>query len=525
MALQDLALEEMTKPKNMRMPDREERIERFVQRAQAPMEPNDLGAMQETQGLGAMQEKDYSSMVSPENARRLEETVKTELLRNPELSDQQKQEAVGNLSSSNILEFMDAMFQEAANMPDEEAGLMLPEQEAEAEMYIDEILGTGARDKLNELGDPRDINFAPTGMNHGGPVKYYNMGGLASMGRMEDTELAHVAPGERIVPEWILGDKGEEMLDAAFIRSGLDPMEYTVGSGQGSINPMTGMPEYTSFFKRLLKKVKKVAPALGALVGFSYGGPMGAAIGKTIGGVIKTGDFDFQDALTDFGTGWALGNFATGMGMQGRRGIGSIFGDTTHTIQQGDTVKSIAAKYGITEQALLNANQGVTAGLGAELKIPRSLWNWEATAGAPGTAGGFIQSAGAKLAGGLGAPGTMPTSLVDEFKDLPMGQKLGVGALGLAALSQTGMFDKEQRGDVPENITQGMQGLENYVNEPLRAYNPQPVWGQNAPLINTPPIQSAVSPFMTTKPPSLSETLAELANNRIGLDFPTFSPG
>ena len=79
------------------------------------------------------------------------------------------------------------------------------------------------------------------------------MGGLASMGRMEDTELAHVAPGERIVPEWILGDKGEEMLDAAFIRSGLDPMEYTVGSGQGSINPMTGMPEYTSFFKRLLK--------------------------------------------------------------------------------------------------------------------------------------------------------------------------------------------------------------------------------------------------------------------------------
>ena len=33
MALQDLALEEMTKPKNMRMPDREERIERFVQRA------------------------------------------------------------------------------------------------------------------------------------------------------------------------------------------------------------------------------------------------------------------------------------------------------------------------------------------------------------------------------------------------------------------------------------------------------------------------------------------------------------
>ena len=125
----------------------------------------------------------------------------------------------------------------------------------------------------------------------------------------------------------------------------------------------------------------------------------------------------------------------------------------------------------------------------------------------------------------LGAPGTSPASLVDEFKDLPMGKKLGVGPLGLAALSQTGMFDKEQRGEAPENITQGMQSLENYVNEPLRTYNPQPVWGQNAPLIDIPQTQSAVSPFMTTRAPSLSETLSELANNKIGLDFPSFNAG
>jgi len=149
--------------------------------------------------------------------------------------------------------------------------------------------------------------------------------------------------------------------------------------------------------------------------------------------------------------------------------------------------------------------------------------------------GGFIQQSGAKLAGALGGQGAIDpktkkpffsdNSLVEQFKDLPMGQKLGVGALGLAALSQTGMFDKEQRGEIPENITQGMQGLENYVNEPLRAYNPQPVWGQNAPLIDIPQTQSAVSPFMTTRAPSLSETLSELANNRIGLDFPSFNAG
>lgn len=569
MPLSDLALEEMTMPKNMRMSNQEENTMRqnlllpsTFERPPArplPMTPEMSSQDRETKmfnGLGSMQEKDYSSMVSPENARRLEETVKIELLRNPELSDQQKQEAVGNLSGSNILEFMDAMFQEAANMPDEEAGLMLPEQEQEAEMYIDEILGTGARDKLNELGDPRDINIAPLGMNYGGPVmggathtmpdgtvhpgatheEYEQMlaggmpmrmnhggpamMGLASMGRMEDTELAHVAPGERIVPAEILGQKGNEMLDAAFIRSGLDPMEYTVGSGQGSINPMTGMPEYTSFFKRLLKKVKKVAPALGALVGFRYGGPMGAAIGKTVGGVIKTGDFDFQDALTDFGTGWALGNFATGVGMQGGQGFKSIFAKGTHTIEQGDTLASIAGEYGVSEQDLINANQGVTPVVGATIKVPgKGMWGMSPTPGQQGGIGGFIQDAGARLSG------DSSINLVDQFKDLPMGQKLGVGALGLAALSQTGMFDKEQRGDVPENIAQGMQGLEGYVNAPLRAYNPQPVWGQNAPLINIPQTQSAVSPFMTTRAPSLSETLADISNNRIGLDFPTFSPG
>ena len=557
MALSDLALEEMTMPKNMRMSNQEEVIPGGAAgRAIEALTPTNTADMDRPGlGLGAMQEKDYSSMVSPENARRLEETVKTELLRNPELSDQQKQEAVGNLSGSNILEFMDAMFQEAANMPDEEAGLMLPEQEQEAEMYIDEILGTGARDKLNELGDPRDINIAPLGMNYGGPVmggathtmpdgtvhpgatheEYEQMlaggmpmrmnrggpamMGLASMGRMEDTELAHVAPGERIVPAEILGQKGNEMLDAAFIRSGLDPIEYTVGSGQGSINPMTGMPEYTSFFKRLLKKVKKVAPALGALVGFRYGGPMGAAIGKTVGGVIKTGDFDFQDALTDFGTGWSLGNLATGFGLQPGKSIFKM-GDRGYTIKQGDTIKSIADKYGITEQELINANQGVLPAVGVELKIPgEGMWGNIANPGQQGGIGGFIQDAGARLSGDSNI------NLVEQFKDLPMGQKLGVGALGLAALSQTGMFDKEQRGDVPENIAQGMQSLEDYVNAPLRAYNPQPVWGQNAPLINIPQTQSAVSPFMTTRAPSLSETLADISNNRIGLDFPSFNAG
>ena len=503
------------------------------------------GQPQEGQGISSMKEEDFSEMISPENSAILESTVKQAIANDPEIDDQSKEMIINELSPSNILEFFSMMFKEATNSPDDEG----MEEELEAESIIDGLLGAGSTDKLNDLGSPQDINFSPMGMNYGGPAKqYYNMGGathtmpdgtvhpgatheeyeqmlaggmpmrmnhggLASMGRMEDTELAHVAPGERIVPSDILGEQGNEMLDAAFIRAGLDPIEYTAGSGQQSINPMTGMPEYTSFFKRLFKKVKKLAPIIGATVGFSMGGPMGSAIGKAIGGVVKTGDLDFQRALTDFGTGWAAGNFATGMGLQGGEGFKSIFKKGVHTIKQGDTLQTIADEYGVTAQEIIDANPGAMPVEGATLKIPGGMWGIRPTSGQEGV-GGFIQNAGAKLGGALGGKGAGNIDLVEQFKDLPMGKKLGVGALGLAALSQTGMFDKETRNDPPENITQGLQGVMDYNSRPLTVFNAnnQPVLGQNPAQVSSPFTTSATSP----RNQSLSQVLEELGRSSIG---------
>jgi LysM repeat protein len=301
---------------------------------------------------------------------------------------------------------------------------------------------------------------------------------------------------------------------------------------------MTGMPEYGvwSFVKRLGKKLKKIAPVIGSIVGFAYGGPKGAGIGKAIGGVIKTGDLDFQNALTDFGTGWAMGNFATGMGMKGGRGFKSIFkgagkggmwgwGATPtiqHTIEQGDTVASIAKEYGISEQDLLSANPGAMPVVGNSLNIPKL----------DTSVGGFIQQAGAKIAGGLGG-GPMPTDLatgkpyefglMEQFKGLSAGQKLGVGALGLAALKQTGIFDEEELGDVPPGIQTEMEGLQAYANQPLRAAT-QGQWGVGSPTVSTPAIPSHTSFY--TPPPnrSLADVLSELNQNKIGLSgFPAFS--
>ena len=358
---------------------------------------------------------------------------------------------------------------------------MVEEGSPDQEIIIDAVSKMGgAMDKFNELGDPRDINFAPTGMNRGGPVKYYNRGGLASMGRGGDSQLAHVMPGETMVPPGVMDDG---MLDAAFVRAGLDPNQYKVGSPQASVNPRTGMPEYGlgNFFKRLFKKVKKLAPAIGALVGFSYGGAKGAGIGKVIGGVIKTGDLDFQKALSDFGTGWSLGKVGEGFGLQG--GEPGDFSSRTSIFKGSDA----GGMWG---------------------KAPNIAMGDEAN-----TAGGMLQNIGARIAGGE------DMELMEQFKNLPMAHKLAVGALGLNALSQTGMFDEEELGDTPPEIRQGIAELRDYHSQPLRAanqveYNFDPSLGQ--------PI--GVTEY-SNQNKSLKQLLEELKSDSIGYQPSTISYG
>ena len=118
-----------------------------------------------------------------------------------------------------------------------------------------------------------------------------NPGGIAGLGRGEDTMLAHVAPGEMVVPP-VISPQTQQIIQQEMMAVGLDPNEYTVGQGM-SINPITGMAEF-GFLKKLgksLKKiVKKVAPVAGALLIPGVGGVLGkglGAIGSKLG--IKAG--------------------------------------------------------------------------------------------------------------------------------------------------------------------------------------------------------------------------------------------
>jgi len=117
-----------------------------------------------------------------------------------------------------------------------------------------------------------------------------NIQKLASMGRFEDDQIAHVATGEMIVPP-VISPVTRMMIEEDMLNQGMDPNQYIVG-GNPSINPRTGLQEF--FIKKLFKKVKKIAkkvlPVAGALFIPGVGGVIGkglSAVGSKLG--IKAG--------------------------------------------------------------------------------------------------------------------------------------------------------------------------------------------------------------------------------------------
>src|SRR5262245_28475345 len=67
---------------------------------------------------------------------------------------------------------------------------------------------------------------------------------LALRGRGRDTEIAHVTPGEMVVPQQFqTPDLLRSLVAAAQARS-IDPRSLFVGSQRNAINPRTGRPEF-----------------------------------------------------------------------------------------------------------------------------------------------------------------------------------------------------------------------------------------------------------------------------------------
>ena len=133
---------------------------------------------------------------------------------------------------------------------------------------------------------------------------------MARYGRNGDTRMAHLTPGETVVPREVLrqNPKVARGLGKAFQDAGSDPRRYVVGSGQNSINPVTGKPEF--FFDKILPFLGKLAsnPAVQGAIG-------NVALRK-----LQGKDVSLRDALL----GGAIGG---GLGAVSGRGTGIPFLD------------------------------------------------------------------------------------------------------------------------------------------------------------------------------------------------------
>ena len=154
-----------------------------------------------------------------------------------------------------------------------------------------------------------------------------NIQKLASMGRFEDDQIAHVATGEMIVPP-VISPVTRMMIEEDMLNQGMDPNQYIVG-GNPSINPRTGLQEF--FIKKLFKKVKKIAKkVLPVVAPFIPGGPVLKGVLTAAAG--KASGMDTKDALlggltAGLGAKFLGGKGTAGKGLQGLKGTsGKFFG-------------------------------------------------------------------------------------------------------------------------------------------------------------------------------------------------------
>ena len=155
---------------------------------------------------------------------------------------------------------------------------------------------------------------------------------VAQAGGGEDTALAHVRPGEIVLPPEMMEDpQFEMMVEEKFNQLGINPEEAVVGMGIASLNQSTGLEEF-GFFKKLGKKlgkvVKKVAPIAMLVpgVGTALGGALGGLGGLATKGLAKVGLGGLGSALGSVGS-TVMGGIANA----GIPGLSSIAGGTAQS--------------------------------------------------------------------------------------------------------------------------------------------------------------------------------------------------
>lgn len=243
---------------------------------------------------------------------------------------------------------------------------------------------------------------------------------IADLGRGNDSQLSHTTPGELMLPPELLLQNPQlaRIIGDALQSMGVDPAQYIAGSGQASINPLTGLPEYGfgSFVGGLFKKAKKIVSKVAS-------NPIGAAVLTAVTG----------GALTPVvGSAWLGSALAgTGIGLLGGKSPG---------------------------EALLG---GATAGLGSALTsgFGGALSSKIGLGGTLGSNIGGLSQAAFGASGGLGG------TLLRGVANVPLSGLAGAVLTGLAGPA----LSKSLSPQAPQQVVQ-KQGAPGQVNQPLPQY-------------------------------------------------------
>jgi hypothetical protein len=135
-----------------------------------------------------------------------------------------------------------ALAEEIANMLDREAKAR-PGDNAAALLQAARDAGGGDLRMHYLARAQREIaKLNPT--RHGPLIQRLQAQALALQGRGGDTRIAHVAPGEVVIPRSLMTPALMEKLTREARRLGIDPASLQIGSGRNVINPRTGMPQF-----------------------------------------------------------------------------------------------------------------------------------------------------------------------------------------------------------------------------------------------------------------------------------------
>lgn len=94
---------------------------------------------------------------------------------------------------------------------------------------------------------------------HGDLLAQFQASLLALQGRGGDTEVAHVTPGEIVLPKSLQTPGVLNALRQAAKEAGASLDQFRVGDSQNSINPRTEQPEFAEFPQEEMEEIKITA--------------------------------------------------------------------------------------------------------------------------------------------------------------------------------------------------------------------------------------------------------------------------